>query len=413
MDGSTTLRRRLGNRAPWLRRIYRVYWSARRACLSTLSAAAAPHLPREATYEGSGGTAWCVGFESRALSTAAFFCGEDVRAAHRGRVWRRRVPGRIGNVARAGGLPIVRILELGRWPADDVRRAIVVPQLVAIHKDLPADSDALRAQLLTSTTREDFRRIRRANFSYRVTSDPALIREFYARHYAPLIADRFPEDGRIAPVEDMLDKQERGGELVCADIDGAWVAGIFNVAGETSYALGALGIRDADDAVRQKRVVAALIVRSLERAVELGHGRATLGQSLPFLGKGPVWFKAKWGGVITPAPAVPDLHMFLDLRQAAVRRMLSASPIIHSENDALVVTAWLEPGEKPAKDTARDAGRFPGISRWYVLAEPQTLAEADAQLSANERIVPMSVTLGGDDPVWLGETLGSQGGGNV
>ena len=63
-----------------------------------------------------------------------------------------------------------------------------------------------------------------------------------------------------------------------------------------------LGIRDADDAVRQKRVVAALIVRSLERAVELGRDRASLGRSLPFLGKGPVWFKAKWGGILTATP---------------------------------------------------------------------------------------------------------------
>src|SRR4029079_16836811 len=37
MGGSTTLRRRLGNRAPWLKRIYGVYWSARRAYRSTLS----------------------------------------------------------------------------------------------------------------------------------------------------------------------------------------------------------------------------------------------------------------------------------------------------------------------------------------------------------------------------------------
>ena len=86
-----------------------------------------------------------------------------------------------------------------------------------------------------------------------------------------------------------MDRLNRGGELVCADIDGAWVAGMFNLANPESYDLGSLGIRDADDAVRQKRVVAALIVRSLEQAVELGRGQATLGRSLPFLGKGPVW----------------------------------------------------------------------------------------------------------------------------
>ncbi len=380
-----------------------MYWSVHRVCSSTLSAAADRHFPREATYEGSGGRAWCVGFEWRAPSIAAFFCGEDVRAGRSGRVLRHSVPGRTTRIAGAGGLPIVRIPEPDRWPADLLEHAVVVPHEVAIHTDLPADPDALRAQLLTSTTRGDFRRIRHSNFSYRVTSDPAAIREFYARYHAPLLAHRFPEDGRAAPVEHMLDKLSQGGELVCADIDGAWVAGVFNGANESGYDVGTLGIRDGDDAVRQKGVVGALIVRSLERAVELGRGRATLGGSLPFLGKGSVWFKVKWGGVITLDPAIPNIHMFMDIRHAAVRRMLSATPIIHAEGGALVVSSWLEPGNKPAHDTARDAERFPGISRWYVLAEPQTLAAADAQLSASDRIVPIPVTLRRDDPLWLGD----------
>ena len=363
------------------------------------------HFPHSAVYEGSGGTVWFAGFEPAAPSIAAFFCGDDARPDPGRRVWRRRVPGRIADIAGAGGLPILRLVEPGPRLTDVLQRAIAVPTLVDIHTHLPADPDALRAQLLTSTTREDFRRIRRANFSYRVTSDPDAIREFHARHYAPLLANRFPEDGRIKSIEKMLGELDQGGELVCADIDGAWVAGIFNVRHEASYALKNLGIRDADDAVRQKRVVAALIVRSLERAIELGSDRATLGRSLPFLGKGPVWFKAKWGGILTRSPAAEDMHMFMDLRHAAVRRMLSASPIIHSEGDALVVSTWLEAGDKPLQATARDAARFPGISRWYVLAHPETLTAGAATLSASERIVPVPVTPRGDRPLWLGEAL--------
>jgi hypothetical protein len=403
MDESMTLRRRLGNRAPWLKRLY---WSAHHVCRSTLSAAAASHLPRAVTYEGSGGKAWCVGIEWRAPSIAAFFCGEDVRIGTAGRVSRLRVPGRIDRVAGAGGLPIVRILEPDRWPAELLARAVVVPNEVAIHRDLPADLEALRAQLHTSKTRGDFRRIRHGNFSYTVTSDPALVREFYARYHAPLIAHRFPEDGWTAPLEQMVDTLSRGGELVCAHLDGVWVAGVFNVANELTYDVGTLGIRDGDEAVRQNGVVAALIVRSLERAVELGRSRATLGGSLPFLGKGSVWFKVKWGGVITRDDAIPGLHMFLDLRHAAVRRMLAATPVVHAEGDALVASTWLEPGERTARDTVSETGRFPGISRWYVLAEPQTLAAAGERLSANEGIVPVPVTLQADDPsLWLGAML--------
>ena len=365
------------------------------------------HLLQSAVYEGSEGTVWFAGFEPRAASIAAFFSGDDVRPGPQGRVLRQRVPGRVTDIAAAGGLPIVRLPRPQPRLAEFLGRAIAIPELVDIHTDLPADADALRAKLLTSTTREDFRRIRRANFSYRVTSDPDAVREFHARHYAPLVAQQFPEDGRVASVENMLRGLDRGGELVCADIDGVWVAGIFNVCHDTRYALMNLGIRDAANEVRQKRVVAALIVRSLERAVEVGQERATLGRSLPFLGKGPVWFKAKWAGIITRDPSAQDMHMFMDLRHAAVRRMLSASPVIHADGDALVVSTWLEPGDKPLLATVRDAGRFPGISRWYVLGEPETLAEGAEKLSESERIVPVPVTPHGDRPLWLGEALPS------
>lgn len=363
------------------------------------------YLLGSAVYEGSEGTAWLAGLEPRAASIAAFFCGDDVRPGRRGRVWRHRIADRITDVAGAGGLPILRLPDPGPQLAAVLSRAITVPLLVSIHTELPADTEALRSQLLTSTTREDFRRIRRANFTYRVASDPEAIREFHARHYSPLVAQQYPEDGRVGSVENMLDGLGHGGELVCADIDGAWVAGMFNIRHEASYAMMSLGIRDADKAVRNKRVVAALIIRSLERAVELGFDRATLGKSLPFLGKGPVWFKAKWSGILSRDPATPDMQMFLDLRQDAVRRMLAVSPIIHTEGDALVVSTWLEPGDDPLKVTTREAGRFPGVSRWYVLGEPETLDAGAAELAARERIVPVPVTLRGDHPVWLGETL--------
>ncbi len=283
----------------------------------------------------------------------------------------------------------------------------MVPALIDLHTNLPDDLEALRAQLLTSTTREDFRRIRKANFTYRVTSDPDAIREFYARHHTPLVAQRYPDDGSTRSLDAMLRELEQGGEVVCADIDDEWVAGIFNIRHDTSYEMLSLGIRDADNAVRQKRVVAALIVRSLERAVELGLDHATLGRSVPFLGKGPVWFKAKWGGILTRSDLTRYLHAFLDLRNEATRRLLSQSPIIHVVDDALVVSTWLEPGDDSLRTTAREAGRFPGVSRWYVLGEPETLAAGAEQLSGNERVVTVPITPHADQPLWLGEVLRS------
>ncbi len=363
------------------------------------------HVLKSTTYQGTDGTAWFAGSEPRAPSIAAYFCGDDVQAGSSGLVRHGRIPRRIEDIAGDGGLAVLRLPDPDKEFTDILRRAISVPSLVDIHTELPPDLDGLRTQLLTSTTKEDFRRIRKANFTYRVTTDPEAVREFHTNHYVPLVKDRYPDDGRIWSLEQMLAALERGGELVCADIDGEWVAGIFNMAHETDYALLSLGIRDADDAVRQKRVIAALIVQSLERAVEIGRDRATLGRSLPFLGKGPVWFKAKWGGIVSSDPHTSCMQMFMDLRHVAVRRMLASSPVIHSEGGALVATKWLDPGEKPLQVTTREAGRFPGVTRWYVFGEAETLAAGDAELSERERIVQIPLDPSSSFPLWLGDLL--------
>jgi hypothetical protein len=364
------------------------------------------YMPRTAAFEGSNGTALFIGTEPRAPSIAEFFCGPDQRGAGRGRILSNQVPDRITQLASAGGLALLATRDPDARLAEIMPYSVAVPSMVDIHRDLPADTETLRDELVTSTTREDFRRIRKAGFTYRVANDPDAIREFHARHYTPMLANRYPDDGRTRPLDKMLADLDKGGEVVCADIEDEWVAGIFNMDEPDLYAMMTLGIRDADDDVRKKRVVSALIIRSLERAVELGRNRATLGSSVPFLGKGPVWFKAKWGGVITTDPRARHLDTFMDLRHAAVRSMLSSSPIIHRDGDELAVSLWLEPGEKPLKATTRDAGRFPGISRWYVLGEPETLDAGADQLAATEGIVTVPLTPRAADPIWLGEVLG-------
>ena len=284
-----------------------------------------------------------------------------------------------------------------------------MPLGIALRKTLPDTTDSLLAGLKTSTTQEDLRRIRRSGFTFRITNDSDDIRAFYAHYYVPLVRQRFPEDGVITPLEIMLEILGRPGELVCADLDGEWVAGILNWVSGDDYTMGALGIRGADETVRQKRVVSALLVQSMQRAVELGRSTTTLGTSLPFLGKGPIWFKAKWGCRLEFEPQKPSMQMLLDLRHESVRTALANSPIVHCEKGELCVAAWLPPGDGPRKALIREAGRFPGISRWHVLAEPETLREAEQALEENERIHPVKVDICATEPLWLGGLTANAG----
>jgi hypothetical protein len=348
-----------------------------------------------------------VGRLPRAASIAAIICGEEVSAGRVRHSPRSVVLARCLRFAAQGGVSVIAPLFARTTPRRFDTLTIEVPLLVDLSRPLPRTLEALPDLLRTSTTREDLRRIRRAGFTYRITADPDAVRTFHARYSTPLVNRRFPEDGQLVSVEYYLQRLTEGGELICLELDGEWVAGIFNTLCDEAYELGALGIRDADEEIRKKHAVAALFVHSFQRAVELGRAEATLGRSLPFLGKGPVWFKAKWGGVLRLDPSIPRLRMMLNLRHGAVRRLLSERPVIHCDRGELAVSLWQEPGPTALGNTIRDAGRYPGIARWFVLGEPETLAGGSEALAANPDIVPVPVELNAAGPLWLGEVLQS------
>lgn len=376
---------------------------------SRILAALRTGFPRTAGYAGADADVWCAGALDRAPSVAEFFCGEGTEPAGQGRLRRSRIVARATELAAKGTVSILFPEATGPGFSDPESRAIVAPLRIALRKALPPTSEALMADIRTSTTREDLRRIRKAGFTIRTTTDPEDVRIFHARHYVPLVTRRFPEDGTIMSLGTLLEKLERGGEIVCADLDGEWVAGLFNWAYPDYYAMGPLGIRDADDAVRQQRVVSALLVGSMERAVALGLPTAMLGYSVPFLGKGPIWFKAKWGCTLEVRPRSPTMQMFLDLRHAPVRKALADSPIIHFDGADLAVSTWLPPGEAALRSLIREAGRFPGIARWHVLADPKTLEAAASALDGDDRLVPARVSPGAGGPLWLGRLLRGEG----
>lgn len=368
------------------------------------------HFPRTADYSGGGCRVWCAGAMERVPSIAELFCGEGAVSGPTGRTRRSPVMAQATQNAADGAVSI--LFSANGEPAfpDMDGRAILVPLRVSISKTLPDKTEALEADLRNSTTREDLRRVRKAGFTFRTTRAADDVRQFHARHYAPLVARRFPEDGWVMSVRDLLNALDHGGELVCADLDGEWVAGLFNWVNDDHYAMGPLGILNADDGVRQKRVVSGLLVASMERAVAHGIPVATLGYSLPFLGKGPIWFKAKWGCTLASQPGSPVMQMFMDLRHPHIRTAMADRPIIHRDGSALAVSAWLMPGRAPLETLTHEVKRFPGLAKWYVLAEPETLVAAETALQGENRIVTVPVIPIGAEPIWLGSVLRGQNG---
>lgn len=363
-------------------------------------------FPPFAAYESPRLRVWCAGAMDRAPSIAGFFGGDGLASGRNGRTRRSRVLGRAKDGAAQGGVSILFSPDGEPAFPDPDACGIVVPVRIGLSRDLPDTTAALMADIRTSTTQEDLRRIRKAGFTFRVTRDPAALRQFHVRQYSPLVTQRFPDDGWIMSPDEMDEGLRHGGELLCADLGGDWVAGLFNWDKGDHYAMGPLGIRDADDRLRNLRVVSGLLVASMERAVTLGRRAARLGYSLPFLGKGPIWFKAKWGCSLSVHPSSPVMQLYADLRHASLRQALADSPVLFRDGADLSVCAWLLPGEAQQATLVREAGRYADLSRWYVLGDPETLAAAVPALRGNDRIVPVPVGPAGEAPLWLGQLVG-------
>ena len=54
---------------------------------------------------------------------------------------------------------------------------------------------------------------------------------------------------------------------------------------------------------------------------------------------------------------------------------------------------------------AREAERYVGIAKWYMLGAPETLEAAAEVLATNERIVPLALDPASPEPIWLGTFL--------
>lgn len=361
--------------------------------------------PTLTSYENSACSLLMVGGVHRSDSIATQLCGVDDLGGAVRRMARGRVFNHCERFVVRGGLSIVAPALARAAPQSFLARTIEVPELIGLTRPLPDTIDAFRTTVRTSTTREDLRRIRKAGFSYRLTKDERALREFHNRYSNALLEKRFPRDGRPDTLDDLVCQLKDGGELLCLDRGGEWLAGIFNTASGRHYALGSLGIRDGSEEIRRMHVASALIVKSCERAIELGIREASLGRSLPFLGKGPVWFKAKWGGVLRLDQHSPRLRMLMDLRSPAVRKILGAQPVLLCEGEDIALAAWQAPGSEALRTTLRDASRFPGIIRRYVLGTPETIGAALADFAANPAIVPIPVPHAAPEPLWLGKIL--------
>lgn len=360
--------------------------------------------PRAIRFRGSLGSAVIVGVADEAAALAAACCGDEtVETASR--VSRGNAASHARSAAEIEGIAFV---GSSLCDADREAGAVILP-LALLHKvPLPADADALAAQLRATGDKEDLRRIRKAAFVRRIDATPDAVRRFYADFYRPYITRRHAEEASLDSVERLVAMLEADGELLCLEQDGEWLAGLFAARSKDYYALRYIGIRDGRADIVALRAIPALFVNAMERAIELGYDTATFGRTLPLLGEGNARFKTKWGSVLTLDPfARETAALFLDLRHETARRFLARTPIAVRNGDTLEGVRWLDEGPDALKRACRDVRHFRGLSRWHVLGDAATLDAGAEALGAIAEIRTVAVEMRSEKPIWLATVLRS------
>lgn len=361
-------------------------------------------LPRVECFHGELGDAWFASCGGDTMGMASAFCGSDTAVSSSKRIRRGGLIAAAQSAGEAGAFA----LACGLDPEENgsiLAHSVEMPLLIRHPVHLPESVDDLRKQLWGHSVKDDLRLIRRANFVPRVETDERILQKFYEKYYKPYMTLRYGHDS-VESVETLVGALDKGGELLCLDIDGEWVAGMLNVRIDDTYAFRLMGVRDGDADLIKLRPIPALFVFSMERAITQGIKTVWLGTTIPLLGEGNARFKAKWGSTIDRSPfARATGQLFLDLRHECVRSFLSREPVVTCVGDSLRAVRWLEPGAAPLKRVCRDVDRFRGIERWYVMGTPDVIDEGMAAMTEQRSIFPVTVEPSSEVPCWIGELI--------
>lgn len=300
----------------------------------------------------------CAGDVHRSHLEALLFDGPaTARALGRRWLWRLDRAFRLEAEGAALAFVDVRPPELRFL---DPRCGFYVPSWVLGHVSLPFDAAAAGGDSL----RSDLRRIRRNGLRWDLSLDPAHREEFYERMYVPFILRGHGPGACLTPRAE-IEAKGAAAELVRIFRGDEWVGGVLIDHDRDPPALWCIGLKDGDPSLYDCGAIPAGYLFALERIASMGHARASLGMSRPFLRDGVLRYKRKWSSRIVGCwPS----GFFLKVLEAtpAARAFLREQPFVFRLGEALV-PAFFADGHDPLPEEtlARIAreGSHPGLAR--------------------------------------------------
>jgi hypothetical protein len=181
--------------------------------------------------------------------------------------------------------------------------------------------------------REDFRKLRRYEYTVEQTTDWPRWEEFYDTMLLPQAVSRFGSRAWL-PTRHFLSELAQRGVLHMLRRDGQWVAGILSVRHGDTLWLPLSGVLNGDPALLQQGVSVAVFANVFAWARAQGIARIDAGRTSPFMNDGIPRSKTKWG----LRPVLDPLSHLIALRidpGSSIRSAFTSQPVMLEAADGL------------------------------------------------------------------------------
>lgn len=233
------------------------------------------------------------------------------------------------------------------------RGFIILPEWVLFTLDTSKPIPKISRSSKNRSLVADLRKIRKYNYSYEITRDPAKLRLFYDRMYSPHVGKRFGETMLHTSFQGMKKVFEKGNLLLVKRGEEYLSGSVNTIDGESVFPY-FNGLLDGSVEYLRQGALAASYYFLILWAKEKGFKRIDFGHCRPFFSDGVFRYKRKWGMEVE-GERTNQIKDVVGLRvcnlDRGARDFLANNPFIFSDHGRLkgLILDWrghpLAPGE--------------------------------------------------------------------
>ena len=257
---------------------------------------------------------------------------------------------------------------------------IIIPELILFMVDISKPLPEILKLSKNKSMRENLREMRRHNYSYEMTQDPAKFEYFYHQMYLPYVTKRYEELAFITGFQDM-ERAFKKGLLLLIKRGNDYIAGnILKMDHDTVFSV-SLGIKGGETKYLKEGVLIACNYFTILWAKDKGYKWFDIGHSIPFFKDGLFNYKKSLGmGIKISTRVRTVLGMKICNFHQGVRNFLEKSPFIFIDQEKIKGLILVEQNHPLTLDEVQSLVKtysIPGLDCMVILSHQGFTQQAE------------------------------------